>query len=484
MKCIVLFFALTLVPLTGLVCAEAPISQEELELHGLERAWFTQITAHGALAQVEHVVLNDDLLLVQTRTGVLDAIETDSGRIRWSRRLGNPQHPSLTPGGNANFVTTINGRTAYVLNRFTGDVLWSRQFEGVPGAGAALGDTQLFIPMADGSVLAFPAAVMERKQDDPLAGIVETVEKQEPQELTEAEVVEAERQRQNRLAIEKGFGEHLVCQSFGRIYVQPICTTNGEGVESLAWQTDRGSVYLGRVQLGELKRFLIVSQIAVRSEVAGKMGWAPRVLGTDGLIVFGAADGVIWAVSDRTGEAAWHFPTNQPISQQVAVVGTAVYAPTDLGGMFCIEVATGQKRWRAPGIVQFVSASKDRVYAVDSNRRIAVLDIATGQRISALDAYRLEKVVNLQTDRIFLASSGGMIQCIHEIGLPEPLRHVQKPPEKPAEDAEPATEEAPAEEPAEESPDTPEPNPFDNGSREKEGNPFSSGSEYDPFAEM
>jgi outer membrane protein assembly factor BamB len=479
MKRILVLFVLVAVCSFDAAWATGPIPQEELERHGLERAWFTQITAHGALATVEHVALDGELLLVQTRNGVLDAIEADSGRIRWSQRLGEPLHPSLAPSGNSNFVATINGRTAYVMNRFTGDVLWSRKFDGVPGAGPVLGESQLFIPMTNGSVLAFPVSAEEKREDDPLAPIIELVEEKE---LTETEKVEIERKRQNRLAIAKGFGEHLVCQSFGRIHVQPVSTTKGEGRELVAWQTDRGSVYLGRLRLGELKRFLIVAQIAVRSEVAARMSWVPNVLGEDGLILFGTADGVVWAVSDRTGESVWHFPTNQPISEQVVAVGDAVFAPTDLGGMVCLEVSTGKQRWWTSGLAQFVAASKDRVYAVDLTRRVVVLDISTGRRISAFDASRFDKAVNPHTDRIFLTTSGGMVQCIHEIGLTEPLRHVQRPEEKPSEEMPPPGEEQPAETP--DSPSVPEANPFQTQPPAEEPNPFSSSSDYDPFAEM
>ena len=473
---------------SGPARADSPIPQEDLERFGLERAWFTQITAHGALAEVEHVRLSDDLLLVQTRNGVLDAIETNSGRIRWSRRLGNPDYPSHAPSGNRNFVATLNGRTAYVLNRFTGDVVWSREFDGAPGAGPVLGVTQLFIPRADGSVLAYPASAKRAEDDDPLAGLIASVEKKT--ELTEAEKAEIERNRRQRLAIDRGLGDYLVCQSFGRIFVQPVCTTQDPVEETLAWQTDRGSVFLGRVQLGELASFLVKTQIAVRAEVASRMTWIPGVDRQngqqEGRVVFGAVDGVVWVVSSRTGEEIWHFPTNQPISAQVAAVGDAVFAPTDSGGMYCLDLADGRQRWWAPGLVQFISASKDRVYAVDRNRRIVTLDVRTGERISAFEATHLRKLVNMQTDRIFLVTSGGMVQCVHEIGLDEPLRHVpERTPEAEKKAATPEPEAKPAEEPAQEAaPAEPEANPFNGEPEKEEDNPFSSSSDYDPFAEM
>jgi hypothetical protein len=66
-----------------------------------------------------------------------------------------------------------------------------------------------------------------------------------------------------------------------------------------------------------------------------------------------------------------------------------------------------------------------------------VLDARTGARIDALDITSHPiRLMNLQTDRIYLASETGLVQCLHEIEQVEPLDHLQ-----PLEPAQPAGEE-------------------------------------------
>jgi hypothetical protein len=103
----------------------------------------------------------------------------------------------------------------------------------------------------------------------------------------------------------------------------------------------------------------------------------------------------------------------------------------------------GKELWFAPGVRQFVAASKDRVYATDDLGRLLVLDARSGGRLERIDLSAFPmKMVNTQTDRIYLATPQGFIQCLHEVGLDKPLVH-QLPDVQQAEPAnsKPATDE-------------------------------------------
>jgi hypothetical protein len=90
------------------------------------------------------------------------------------------------------------------------------------------------------------------------------------------------------------------------------------------------------------------------------------------------------------------------------------------------------------------------VYAADARGQLLILDAAKGTRLATLPlAESTVPLVNQQTDRIYLASESGLIQCLHEIALTEPLRYVE--PEKPASDERkptPSTTEEPRDEPS------------------------------------
>jgi hypothetical protein len=78
--------------------------------------------------------------------------------------------------------------------------------------------------------------------------------------------------------------------------------------------------------------------------------------------------------------------------------------------------------------MKFIAASKDRVYGEDRSGNVVVLHAQTGGRLDVIPAAGLPiKLMNLQTDRIYLAAETGLIQCFHEIELATPILHRPKP---------------------------------------------------------
>jgi hypothetical protein len=96
-------------------------------------------------------------------------------------------------------------------------------------------------------------------------------------------------------------------------------------------------------------------------------------------------------------------------------------------------------------VTQFAAASAERVYAFDHLNTLVVLDAASGATLNRMPSDGLSTaLVNDQTDRLYLVSSDGRVQCLHEIGLTQPLVHTPPPPTTPPTEATPA---APAETP-------------------------------------
>ncbi len=75
-----------------------------------------------------------------------------------------------------------------------------------------------------------------------------------------------------------------------------------------------------------------------------------------------------------------------------------------------------------PASRKVLAASKQRVYAADAVGRLMVLDGKTGAIVDGLSTELLPiKLTNSETDRLFLADKTGLVQCLHEIGLTEPV---------------------------------------------------------------
>ncbi len=68
---------------------------------------------------------------------------------------------------------------------------------------------------------------------------------------------------------------------------------------------------------------------------------------------------------------------------------------------------------------------------LDHLNRLTTLDLKTGSRLDTMPMPEIKtKLINHQTDRIYLASDNGVVQCLHEAGLEKPVVHTPPPLEK------------------------------------------------------
>jgi hypothetical protein len=253
--------------------------------------------------------------------------------------------------------------------------------------------------------------------------------------------------------------------------VQPIATD-----DSVLWPTDKGYLYSAsdggpRGDKPTIRFRVEMSDVITCSPAYGK----PYVY-----IV--SHDGYVYAVHEINGERRWRFSTGDPITQKPAVVGHRLYVCPDQAGMYCVNADQGQVVWTAPGVTQFVSASKDHVYAADEAGRLLVMNAQTGAVQGALSpAPRTRMLVNAQTDRIYLIGRRGLIQCLRDTAQAEPLMHQklleqeQKEKEKAPKVEQKSLEEA-VKEPAKPAPKA----PTDDAPADDGGNPFGGGGD-NPF---
>lgn len=143
-----------------------------------------------------------------------------------------------------------------------------------------------------------------------------------------------------------------------------------------------------------------------------------------GMVIGGSVTGFVVAINDENGEVLWKYVAGHPIDQRMVVVKNHVYACAQGGGMYCLETLRGREIWFAPGIAQFIAESNDYIYCLNKAREIEILDRKTGKTITSFEVIPFDFYIdNPESDRIYLVTKTGLVQCLHEMYLSDPLKH-------------------------------------------------------------
>jgi antirestriction protein len=195
-------------------------------------------------------------------------------------------------------------------------------------------------------------------------------------------------------------------QSYGRAMVAPLATP-----DSFVWATDAGRLYVGRLpELGVRYRLETGSEIV-----------APPAYRQPFIYVATMA-GEVFALHEATAAQQWKYATGFPVTRAPAAVGDRVFVTAEEPALHCIDAVHGTSLWEAPNITQFAALSRTRVYGVDELGWLVALDAATGAVVARVPTnIATHALVNDQTDRVYLVSQDGLVQCLHELGAEEPL---------------------------------------------------------------
>ncbi|MGA2799487.1 MAG: PQQ-binding-like beta-propeller repeat protein [Thermoguttaceae bacterium] len=385
--------------------------------HGLTRTWFTQVEMDPGRSRLKHLVLDDGILYAQTDKAVVHAIDAETGATLWVKQIGRPEHPSMTPGVGRNLLAIVNGSRLYVANRFNGKILLETDIDGAPGAGPAVSDQRVYVPTVKGLLLSYRVVQ--------LADQLKKTDKEAP--LSPQTSTTAKSEDKQNLRLSQQTVRPISCQSKGQTLVQPLVARESGYEEYVVWPTNEGCMYIARVGRNADAYIEVKFRLETTAPIIAEPTYIPadpEISGDSGIILAATGDGYVNAILERTGDSLWRFSAGEPLAQPAVIIDERIYAATSLGGLHCIDAKTGGQIWYAPGIVQFTAASKNRVYGVDKLGSIRVLDAATGAQLDIMPASSLSvKMVNDDTDRIYLWNSKGLIQCLHEIGLTKPISH-------------------------------------------------------------
>lgn len=357
------------------------VSQQSAQRYGLERAWATQIELDQSRGRVAYVSLQAGLLMVQTDQATVHVLDAETRKTLWVGHVGIPGAVTSAPAANDKYVVSTNGGMLYLFDRPTGKVLWSRKMVSVPSAGPAISDHRIYVPLVTGMLTTYRLPSAKRKETP----------------------------------AEQRFKDNAVNYTGkGIAYAAPVVTYGK--VEYVAWGTDAGNVYA--VTPEEL---LAVYRFKARNSVMAGLMFRADV------IYAASRDGYIYALRANRGTTKWRFSIGNPIVETPMATEDGVYVIPETGGLYKLSPETGEELWSSPGVYEFISASPTRLYTADSAGRMLIIDARTGNRVGVMSTESLSiKIFNRDNDRIYLATTTGLVQCLHEVNLKEPAWHVQR----------------------------------------------------------
>ena len=351
---------------------DAIISEPAAGRHGLTRSWLAQVELDRARGRVTNIALHAGTLYVQTSQSMISAIDAETGHPLWTKRIGRPDFPTLPVAVGEDLVAAVNGSQLFILNRYNGEMLSQIKIGGSPNAGPALSDKAAYVPIDTGAVLAYPLELL----GDPAGESAASAKDMSAEQQKAAEAARRDNLRLNQESKRPG-----VCMSNGRACVPPILIRQERDEEVVAWPTDRGTVTVARLDHRDMGVLPVKYEMKTDAAILGKLAYLPpdpKVAGDVGLIIAASTNGYVYAVTEDGHNKPWKFPASEPLIQPPAVIGNRVYFVTQLGGMFCCDAKTGKQFWWAPQVLQFVAASKQRVYASDRTGQTLVFDAKTG----------------------------------------------------------------------------------------------------------
>jgi len=405
-------------------CLANPLVRHEVATPvGLERAWFAQVRIDSSRNQIVNWTLLEDTLIALTTGGTVHALDTETGKTLWVNQVGSSYYDAVGPAADDRYVAIISGSRLFVLDREDGHLLWSKTVGSAPAAAPALGEDYAFVALIDGRVEGYPLNDPEQR--------------------------------------------NWYFQSTGRIFYGP--STSGD---VFSWPTDRGYLYVARAEPPE-----VLYRLETNTQIT-----APPAKSSPYLYV-ATSDGYVYCIHEMSGDERWQYSTGFSVSNAPAIIEDRLYVASSEPALHAIESDTGLPVWNAPGIPQFVAQGEKNVYGIDTFGRVLIIDKESGKQVATFEtSNNTQGLVNNKTDRIFLVTDDGLVQCLHEIGISEPIRYYSVSTAKdetgePEETSEESMREQP-EDTSPQAPETPADNPFSSDDSEGEESPVG---DFNPF---
>ena len=302
--------------------------------------------------------------------GNVRAVDADSGKLLWSTKVGKRKDLTAGVGASRNHVAIVNGSTVFLLNAENGKVLWAKKCENSPNAAPSVSDENVYVPLVDGRLEIFALADAGK------------------------------------------FSRTYV--SYGAANAQPLVTNS-----TVSWATTSGHYSVAAHDGKKIQYQLIANS-----------GFSAGGAADRDTVYVATKNGRIYAFDESRGSIHWEYETGDRILENPVVVGRSLYIFAAEGRMHRLDTFTGRpaEGWDTPisGIRKFVGASRDRIYVLNESEELTAIDKNTGAVLSRIPGRLTEVLPNFQSDRLYVGSKTGLLQCIREIGNNYPVFHANE----------------------------------------------------------
>ena len=392
------------------------VSNEVAAQYGLERAWFSQVRVDPARFRVATWTLDKDQLFALTTDGTIQAISAETGETLWITDIASRNATAIGLAVNANYIAVLSAARLHLLDRSDGRLRWSREIGGAPSSAPAMGNRYAYVALLNGRIEGYE--------------------------------------------LEKPTASVWQYQSSGRSFHSLATTGN-----VVSWPTDEGYLYVSSLEN---------PQPLFRIHTNAEIVTAPAELAP--FLYVASQDGYLYCFHEFTGKELWRYATGFAVTSKPAIVGEMAFVTSEETAIHAIDRKTGNRIWRIDGVADFVALGANYVYGLAPYGTLVLLDKETGRIAGRIPTTAEHKaIVNDQSDRIFLVSGQGSVQCLREMGASQPTWYRQPEDANKQEDEEeddaanPFSEDAPAAE--QETPGTEE-GLFNTDAAEVEGSPF------------
>jgi outer membrane protein assembly factor BamB len=312
-------------------------------------------------------------LFTLTDGGTVQAINAETGKLLWTTQVGNPKYPVIGLGASKDHVAVVRGSRVFCLDAKSGHVLFEHQCSNAVMNSPAVSEETIFVPLNNGALMALPIK-------------------------------------------SKGAGT-LPLNAVGVAYAAPLIAGN-----FVVWTTDEGYLMVGdKNNVNDYS-----SSLKYRLKAAGIFISGP--VDSSGRLFAATYRGYVYALDDKKGNVLWNFAIGERVSRRLVAFEQSLFVFTDENRLFQFDAATGEPSpgWEEPrqGLAGFIGASKKNFYARDPVGNIVVLDRSTGTELGRVNSNApFVEIRNSLSDRLYLCTQSGLVQCLRETGSVRPFFH-------------------------------------------------------------
>tara|TARA_R110002049_G_scaffold72490_6_gene187457 strand:+ start:174783 stop:176462 length:1680 start_codon:yes stop_codon:yes gene_type:complete len=330
------------------------------EIRRLKRRGVTATSRSTTVPRIYLYTLSDD--------GMIDCRNAETGQPVWRSSVGDPSLTYAKMGIDDEFLSLINGANLVKVDVTTGEQMQSVNTNHVPLYGSINAGKYALVPTIMNGVEGYPLA--------------------DPTEYPFSRMVD------------------------GMALAPP---SKAPGSTRVAWGTNRGFLYVMELSGTPSVLFRLDTDGIVSASVAAVNG---------DRFFFGSENGQVYGVhATRMGKVLWSRPYADPFYNSPIVYDDRVFLRSTYGNLFALSTEDGFMTWpdSIANVDELIGVFGDRLYVRLLSGHFSVIDINEGETIQTFfEMQPLHFLTNSQTDRLYLLSENGTMQCLRPAGADLP----------------------------------------------------------------